>query len=177
MGDPDLSKENRTRLFYLVGDLLEKPLMDGFGGFEGASDFFVLDELLRRRLGKLQLVRGVRAPESILEFIHIASENELLDLIELVPRARLRTGRASGPVTRGDLETIWSRLNVFLKAIGSPAQFQPDGTFNRDGFKAVASRPLAQLPKKVDLERDCGRSCPSPSRQESYCWISTDSRR
>jgi hypothetical protein len=106
MGNPDLSKENRTRLFYLVGDFLEKPLMDGFGGFEGASDFFVLDELLRRRLGKLQLVRGVRAPESILEFIHIASENELLDLIELVPRARLRTGRASGPVTRGDLEIL-----------------------------------------------------------------------
>jgi hypothetical protein len=44
MGNPDLSKENRTRLFYLVGDFLEKPLMDGFGGFEGASDFFVLNE-------------------------------------------------------------------------------------------------------------------------------------
>jgi hypothetical protein len=39
MSNPDLSKENRTRLFYLVGDFLEKPLMDGFGGFEGAQIF------------------------------------------------------------------------------------------------------------------------------------------
>jgi hypothetical protein len=122
MEKPDLSEKNRTRLFHLVGDLLEKPLMDGFGGFEGARDFFVLDELLRRRLGKLQLLPGVQAPESILNFIHVAPEEELLDLIELIPSAKLRAGRAFGPVTRGDLETIWSRLNVFLKAIGSAAQ-------------------------------------------------------
>jgi len=154
VGNSVFSAENRNRLFYLVGDLLEKPLMDDFGGFEGPRDFFVLDELLRRRLGKLQLVEWVGPPESILKFIQSATEDELLDLIELVPRAKLRAGGTFRTVTSDDLKKIMSQLNAFLKRIDSVASFQPDGTLNRDGFVAIQGAPRDQLPRKESLERD-----------------------
>jgi diguanylate cyclase (GGDEF)-like protein len=151
---PIFSRENRTRLFYLLGDVLNKPLMDGFGGYEGPRDFFVLDELLRRHLGRLQLMPGFDAPESILEFIQNASESELLDMIELVPTARVKAAGFGSREALFEANESKKRFNAYLKAIGSPASFQKDGNFYRDGFLAVAGTEREQLPKKDNLDQD-----------------------
>jgi diguanylate cyclase (GGDEF)-like protein len=152
------SQKNRVRLIYLVGDLLEKPRPYELAGYEGGQEFFKLDELLRRRLGKLRLTRsGELGFDAIVEFIQVASEDQLLNLIELVPTAKLfadRTYGSSRRPTEGDLNTIRQYLNVFLHSIGSRARFQENGKFNRDGFEILETGPLARLPRKEELTSD-----------------------
>jgi hypothetical protein len=85
------SKENRVRLIYLLDDLMEKPTHYSVGGgYQGGEDFYALDELLRRHLGRLELASYQTGYDAIHEFVLAAPENELLDLIERVPIAKFR---------------------------------------------------------------------------------------
>src|SRR5580700_6740702 len=85
------SKENRVRLIYLLDDLMEKPTHHSMGGgYQGGEDFYALDELLRRHLGRLELASYQTGYDAIHEFVLAAPENELLDLIERVPIAKFR---------------------------------------------------------------------------------------
>jgi diguanylate cyclase (GGDEF)-like protein len=159
MDQPIFSNDNRVRLIYLVGDLLEKPRPHSLGGYEGGEDFFALDELLRRHLGRLHLQNGSLNPlDTIPGFIQTAPEKELLDLIERLPHAKALGAKRSGsPLRREtniDLVEMRSSVNEFLQRIGSPARFSADGNFHRDAFEIVAASPLAHLPKKGDLEQD-----------------------
>ena len=154
MTPPNLSAQNRTRLFYLVRDLLDKSHSDGFVRDESPSGLAVLDELLRRRLGRLQLVPGKNLPDSIAEFVQTASETELLDLIESVPRARLKTGGALRGAPREDAEKTMSRLDRFMEFVGVSARFRSTGTLNRDAFETPEKKSLSKLQKKEELSQD-----------------------
>jgi diguanylate cyclase (GGDEF)-like protein len=158
MDEPVFSTEDRVRLLYLVGDLLEKARTHSLGGYEGGEDLFALDELLRRRLGRLSLAgaAGTFALDAIPFFIQTAPEKELLDLIELVPVAKVLGAKRSGTrvVTSENVTRIKSALNKFLEAVKSPAHFMADGRFTRDAFEIVKAAPLASLPKLADVEAD-----------------------
>jgi diguanylate cyclase (GGDEF)-like protein len=159
MSKPIFSEDNRVRLIYLVGDVLEKPRPTSLGGYERTEDYVALDELLRRHLGRLHLTSASLDPfDAIPAFIQTAPDQELLDLIERLPHAKVvgvqRSGSSFRTVTNTDLVEMRSRVNKFLKEIGSPACFSADGRFHRDAFEIVAASPLAHLPKKGDLEQD-----------------------
>jgi diguanylate cyclase (GGDEF)-like protein len=156
------SKENRVRLIFLLGDLMEKPTHHSLGGYHGGEDFYALDELLRRHLGRLELVeyKGY-GYDSIRQFVLAAPENELLDLIERVPIARFRgveqrMGRhEAGFSFQKEARTIFDKLDGFLEALGSRARFErSSGKLNRDGFEIARSEPLSSLPKLKELETD-----------------------
>jgi diguanylate cyclase (GGDEF)-like protein len=156
------SDENRVRLIYVLDDLLEKPRPRGFGEYSGGEEFRELDEMLRRRLGKLNLGAYEEHEYFVIsKFIQVASEDELLDLIELTPRARLRgvekrVGQyGSHRVTADEVNFIFARLDSFLEGIGSRARFdRKTGKLNRDGFEIEKAGPLAGLPKLPELEAD-----------------------
>jgi diguanylate cyclase (GGDEF)-like protein len=140
---------------------MEKPRPYTFGGYTGGEDFRQLDELLRRRLGRLELASYQTGYEAICEFVLAASENELLDLIELVPLARARGveervgSYGSHRLTNDDIAKIRGRLDRFLEAVGSKAQFdRGSGVLNRDGFEIEQAGPLSHLPKLHELETD-----------------------
>ncbi len=160
-GENGFSKENRVRLIYLLGDLMEKPRPYTLGGYTGGEDFHALDELLRRRLGRLELASYQTGYDAIREFVLAAPENELLDLIELVPLARTRgvQQRAgyyeSGVINRKELDKMFVKLDSFLEAVGSRARFdRSNGRLNRDGFEIADAEPLTRLPKLNELETD-----------------------
>jgi diguanylate cyclase (GGDEF)-like protein len=157
--DKMFSQENRARLVYLVGDLLEKPRPHSLGGYEGGQEFFQLDELLRRHLGKMRLTSsGVFGFDAIVEFIQVGPAKQLLDLIEAIPVAKSTTDRSQRfpfrPLTMTDLQNMHIVLNQFLEKIGSRARFEKDGSFNRDGFEILEKGVLAGLPKKEELTAD-----------------------
>jgi diguanylate cyclase (GGDEF)-like protein len=161
-GQTPFSKENRVRLIYLLDDLLEKPRPYSLGGYIGGEEFSILDELIRKRLGRLELVEySEHSYQAISAFIQIAPENELLDLIELVPSAKIRASRATMGqyelkwLTNSEVTKIMEALDAFLGAVGSRARFRRDtGILNRDGFEIEQAGPLGALSKIDELEAD-----------------------
>src|SRR6266496_128335 len=157
------SKESRVRLYYMVLDCLPPPITGEFG-LEGGQGICKLDELLRKRFGRLSLASGQSIETVILNFILSAAEDELLTLIEFIPgtyiatEAELNQGFTYSRHWNHDAnrhaEELANGLNGFLEIVGSPARFAPDGRFIRDGVAIEIPAELANLPDKEALIAD-----------------------
>ena len=149
------TKENRVRLIYFLGDVLEKPRHHNCGGYTGGTEYHALDELLRRYLGRLELAPYQVGYESINSFVQAAPESELLDLIEMLPFAKVN-GRARdsyrAQVMTTEVENLRKKINWFLGSI--VPGLDREQRFNRDGFEARETGPLAGLPKYQELRED-----------------------
>jgi diguanylate cyclase (GGDEF)-like protein len=158
--DTGFSKANRTRLVYLLKDLLDFPHGNRMGEVVGGEELYKLDELLRFQFGRFELQPGARGSivDKIGQFIMAAPEEELLTFIAFIPVAKAKARRyLTSPGVRLDverrIEKIQTTINGFLKFIGCPARFE-NGTFVRDSFEIVDATPLTLLPKKEELEQD-----------------------
>lgn len=160
------TQENRVKLYYLLLDLLPPPLINGYHE-EGGRGLRKLDAILRRELGCLELAGSREIGAVMRNFILAAPENELLRLIEYIPRAHymaeeefysgmfLFDFQSAIENAERQAQEMKGYLNRFLHSIGSPAQFLPDGSFSRDGAVSHTPVALSCLPNKdvllVDL--------------------------
>ena len=164
LGKRWFDEKKRVQLNYLVSDCLTQSRP---GDIEprGDREFAALDEMLRRRLGRLSLGSGRNEAQIIQEFILRAPEEEIFALIEGVPQVITNTAQ-------GRPDPIWAQevtenpdeygeraiqaLNQFLGEISCPARFLPNGKFDKEGLDDVGSRELLSLPNldalKLDLD-------------------------
>jgi len=84
--DVYFEQTDRVRLWFKVKDLLPTQ-QDNDLQVTGDGMAF-LEENLQRNLGKLRLAVGVDAAHRIQEFVMTASQNELCEVIRLIPVAR-----------------------------------------------------------------------------------------
>lgn len=154
----------RARLWYKVSDLLPDSI--NYEARLDAGGMKVLEDLLKRNLGKFDLRPGATAWQRIQAFITTAPQQELLELIRLIPIARLSAHRSycqMGPVPYYEDDRVVSEasgeLNVYLETTTSPARFNQQGMLQLDPFAPDAPVALAKLPKREQLEIDLGNKC------------------
>jgi diguanylate cyclase (GGDEF)-like protein len=170
-------ERDRARLWFKVTDLL--PDHEDRDEQVSGDGMAFLEEFLQRNLGKLQLAIGVEAGHRIQAFIMNASQNELLEVIELVPTARLAAykqyltrfyNRGVARYLPPDqsehvMAVACSKLNAYLESTSSPARFDKGGTFHLDPFAPDVPVALSNLPRKEqlrsDLEIRCGEISPT----------------
>jgi hypothetical protein len=134
-----LSEAQRVELCYLVSFLLPESELDGFGQQITGNAMCYLEDAVKRDLGRTSIGCGTNE-EAIHSFIMQASEEDILTLIEFVPKA-LVTARLYEPKGLGCSIAAWDlpelledaldRLNKFLESVSCEARFGPDGTFCR----------------------------------------------
>ena len=168
---PELRERNpfgeayRARLWYKVSDLLptsRDPLTDLDGG-----GMAYLEDLVKRNLGKLNLGSGATAGHRIQTFLVAAPQHELLEVIKLVPVARLVSHRsycesATFAHHRNDsrvMKDACGELNLYLESTTSPVRFNQDGTLQLDPFAPDTPVALARLPGKEQLQINLDSKC------------------
>ncbi len=151
------TREERVRLSFLVFDSIPKPQPHVLGGETGGEGLWKLHELLQRALGRRDIGEGYGVAQHIQRFIDTAPEEELLTMIELMPRAKKCADHAQHSPFRHDtrsLQDLMEAANQFLDRVGCPARFGPDGRFHRTGFAVRTLPELAGLPDTKQLLRD-----------------------
>jgi diguanylate cyclase (GGDEF)-like protein len=176
--DVYFEQRDRVRLWFKVTELL--PDYEDRDEQVSGDGMAFLEEFLRRNLGKLQLAAGGDAGHRIQSFIMNASQNELLDVIQLVPIARFAAHKEyltrfyhrgvarhlpAPQESQHVMDVACSELNTYLASTSSPARFAMDGTFHRDSFVPEVPIALSKLPPKEqlrsDLEIRCGENSPT----------------
>jgi len=164
------TQENRVKLYYRLLDFLPAPVTTGYDQ-EGGEGLRTLDELLRRKLGRLKLARGRDIQAVVKNFVLAAPEDELLALVESVPLAHYMAEKKSQIYSQSPIENAKRRaaqmreqLNNLLSSVGCSAEFLEDGTFSRDGTTIqtpVGLRKLPDLPAlQADVERQLKQASP-----------------
>jgi diguanylate cyclase (GGDEF)-like protein len=155
------TRQNRVKLHYLVADHLFE---DGYR--DKVASLPVLDELLRKRFGRLELAEGDSSDEVIKNFILTAPEDELLDLIELAPIAHYSARMEIGGSFRHpsdqslidrEVKEIATEFDLFLeRVVGHPARFvyEPQFYLARTGVAMQAPAHFTKLPGRDALTTD-----------------------
>lgn len=164
------NKEDRVRLWFKVKDLLDD---NDRHAQLSATGMDFLEDLLQRKLGKLLLAGGYDASRRIQAFITTASQNELLEVIESAPIARLaahkdyfeklRYAGVAQDRSQRVMDEAYSELNVYLTTTSSPARFDKKGKLHRDPFAPEVPVALGTLPGQEGLRSDLEMRCAEDS--------------